>query len=273
MRDPRRRNRNIGTARSGHGSNNRLAIPDRWSDLSVYWERLNNFVLVEKSVRSHTVTFLVEPIRTGYLHHCTIQDVTHVLELLPGEHVCNIKLLVFRQPTKKQAVLASVWGRLAYWSEIGGHEGPGIYLESQPIDHILEWPKSLAPDRKAELKRLEDAGFKINRHSRGYQIQTTLLGIRATQLYRTIPHEIGHYVDYLECQHKLPWGKDWERFWQLYDAKPTREKEFYAHRYADEFCAALTEKKQIPFAPKHDIKLIQEDGLDPMWFAAPSGAL
>jgi hypothetical protein len=47
MRDNRRRNRNIGTAKQGHGQNNRMKIP--WSfyfntgDFRCYFERLTQF--------------------------------------------------------------------------------------------------------------------------------------------------------------------------------------------------------------------------------------
>ncbi len=35
-----RRNRNIGTARQGHGQDNRMVIPSNWQDLRRYWKRL-----------------------------------------------------------------------------------------------------------------------------------------------------------------------------------------------------------------------------------------
>ena len=267
MRDPRRRNRNIGTAKSGHGSNNRLKIPERWSDLSTYWEKLAAFVAVEKSVNGQSVTFLVEPPRAGYLHHCTIQDVICVLELLPSEHAAYIELVVFRQPTVKQNILAPVWGRLGYWSEIGKHEGPGVYLDAQPTDLKLKWGKSLRPDDQAELDRLRKVGFRVAPHSRGYLVHTTPATIRESKLYRTIPHEIGHYVDYVECKRTYDWGDDYERFWELYYAKPSRQKEVYAHRYADEFWREMEARQRLPFSPTYDPEIIRQDHLEPAWFA------
>lgn len=267
MRDPRRRNRNIGTAKSGHGANNRMKIPERWSDLTAYWEKLTDFVAVEKSVHDRTVTFLVEPPRAGYLHHCTIQDVVRVLDLLPADHVAYLDLVVFRQPTAKQSVLAPVWGRLGYWSEIGRHEGPGVYLEAQPQSLKLHWGKSLRPDDRAELNRLKEVGFRIETHARGYHIHATPETIRATQLYRTIPHEIGHYVDYVESKRTYEWGDDYERFWELYDAKPSREKEVYAHRYADQFRRDMEAKHLVPFPSTYEAESIRRDHLVPEWFA------
>lgn len=81
MWDGCRRNRNLGTAKSGRGATNRFAIPERWTDLSVYWQKLARFVAVEKSIGSHTIAFLVEPTRRGWLHHCTVDDVLRVLRL------------------------------------------------------------------------------------------------------------------------------------------------------------------------------------------------
>ena len=46
--NPSRRNRNIGTAKSGHGQNNRLVIPARWSDDRVFWEKLRDPIAVER---------------------------------------------------------------------------------------------------------------------------------------------------------------------------------------------------------------------------------
>lgn len=268
MRDPRRRNRNIGTAKAGHGANNRFVIPNRWSDLSTYWDRLSDFVEIEKTVSGHSITFLVEPPRTGFFHHCTIQDVLHVLGLLPPQHVEYIKLVVLRQPTVKQSVLAPVWGRLGYWSKIGRYEGPGVYLEAQPEGLVLNWAKSLRPDDQAEFDRLQKCGFRVERHSRGYRLHSTRAAIRASQLYRTIPHEIGHYLDYVECKEKFEWNDDYGRFWELYDAKPSREKEIYAHRYADEFWRDMSESGHLPFDPICDVSALRTAGLAPEWFAA-----
>lgn len=191
-----------------------------------------------------------------------------MLGLLPREHVEYIGLVVFRQPTVKQSVLAPVWGRLGYWSEIGRHEGPGVYLEAQPEGLALKWGTSLRPDDQAELERLQRAGFRVERHSRGYRLCSTPAAIRASQLYRTIPHEIGHYLDYVECKQKFEWGDDYERFWDLYDAKPSREKEVYAHRYADEFWRDMVASGRIPFEPIYDAEVLRTDRLSPEWFAA-----
>ncbi len=265
MRNPTRRNRNIGTAKSGHGVNNRLTIPERWSDFSIYWERLSSFVPVKRTVNTHSITFLIEPTRPGFFHHCTVDDVQRVLELLPKEYVQYIDLVVFRQPTSKQAKLSPVWGRLGYWSEIGKYSGPGIFIEAQPTNLSMKWRKHLNPDDIEDLERYRHAGFQIKSHSRGFNISTTPESIRAKQLYYTVPHEIGHYVDYLEFSDKHDCGDD-DRFWELYGAKPKHEKEVFANRYADKFRQDMEGKNLFPFSPMNNKEEIRADNLSPEWF-------
>jgi hypothetical protein len=266
MRDPRRRNRNIGTAKSGRGANNRMTIPQRWSDLSPYWQQLSSFVPVERSIGSHRLVFLVEPTRPGYAHHCTIEDILRVLKLLPAEHVFQIELVVLRQPTEKQALLRPVWGRLGYWSEIGQYSGPGVYLEAQPTELRMRWGKSLRPEDELELERLRASGFEIRPHRRGFDIHSTPAATRGSQLYRTLPHELGHYADYLACRATYEWGGDEDRFWDLYRAKPSQDREAYAHRYADEFRRQMQQRCLIPFDPLYDATAMRADRLEPAWF-------
>jgi hypothetical protein len=266
MRDARRRNRNIGTAKSGHGKNNKNVIPERWADLSVYWQTLNTPVVVTRTIHSHDFTFIVEPPREDCRHCCTVEDVCEVLRLLPIEHVKHIDLIVFRQPTRKQNVLASVWGRLGYWSEIAGFYGPGIYLEAQSAPQVMSWPLSQGPDQMLELERLRADGHEIRRTKRSYEIAWTSESIRATQLYRTVPHELGHYVDYLTFSDAVGERRDSDRFWELYNSKPHRDKEAYAHRYADEFRASLISTGNFPFRQIRDEERMLLGGLNPDWF-------
>jgi hypothetical protein len=60
-RDATRRNRNIGTAKRGHGQNNKLVIPTRWHpNLTIYYENLCNYRTVLRAVEGRPITFLVE---------------------------------------------------------------------------------------------------------------------------------------------------------------------------------------------------------------------
>lgn len=220
MRDPRRRNRNIGTAKSGRGRDNRHVIPERWIDLSIYWEKLKSPVIMERQVLGRTYTFIVEPTLDDCFHFCTIEDVCTILQLFPISHVQKIDLIIFRQPTRRQQILAPVWGRLGYWSEISGCSGPGIYLEAQQFPRTDKWPLSLTPDQDQELNRLRSDGHEITKSKRDYEITSSRESKRATQLFRTVPHEVGHYVDYLEFSSNPEIEDDIEKFWELYDAKP-----------------------------------------------------
>ncbi|MEM6327336.1 MAG: hypothetical protein AAF791_09490 [Bacteroidota bacterium] len=244
-----------------------MRIPARWSDASLYWETLRNYVTIEKPLHERQVTFLVEPPRSGHRHHCTVQDTMRVLEMLPPAHVEWLDLVVFRQPTAKQNALAPVWGRLAYWSEIGTHSGTGIFLDAQPVDLVMKWGTSLRPEDQTELERLRNAGFRVEPHSRGYRIHSTPEAIRASQLFETLPHEVGHYVDYMAARATYEWGGDDGRFWELYDGKPSRDKEAFAHRYAADFRRSAESERRIPFPQAYDPDSIRQDGLDPTWFA------
>lgn len=54
-----------------------------------------------------------------------------------------------------------------------------------------------------------------------------------------------------------------------YFARPHREREEFAHRYADELAARLRDDGVIPFARLGEPARLEKDGLDPAWFATP----
>ncbi len=76
---------------------------------------------------------------------------------------------------------------------------------------------------------------------RKYTIEFDLEKIRATQLYRTLLHEIGHYVQYCQYAHE-----DWEfsSYWKI----PSPEKEAFAHAYANKLKHTLLAKNLLPFS-------------------------
>lgn len=267
MRDARRRNRNIGTPLAGRGKDNRNVIPDRWSDLSSYWENLQSPVVVRRDIEGNSISFIVEPPRAGSAHACTVDDICEVLRLLPKHHARYISLVVLRQPTRRQETLNPVWGRLGYWSEICGIEGPGIYLEARPAPTDETWPLSLTPDQQRELARLKNDGHAVEKKKRGYEIHSTYESIRNTQLFRTVAHEVGHYVDYLtfDAGNSIEHGS--AEFWDLYGAKPGKDKEDFAHRYADEFQSLMKSTGNFPFRQLRDPSAITLAGLKPKWFA------
>lgn len=265
--NPTRRNRNIGTAKQGHGQDNRLVIPQGWPDDRVFWEVLRDPVAVSRTVGGSSLTFLVEPPRADSFHACTIDDICSVLSFVLPEHLNGIDLIVLRQPTRKQELLRPVWGRLAYYAAAGRYSGTAIYLEAQS-GRPVKWSTSLTPDDQAELERLRADGHIITKEKRGYRIDNTLQSIRATQLHRTLLHELGHYVDWLESvvkpNRKLEDVAARDRIVQAYKAKPHRMKEDFAHRYAGEAV------KRVPrlAAPHVDVNGMKAEGLDPAWFQA-----
>ncbi|MEO1351806.1 MAG: hypothetical protein AAFW84_23875 [Cyanobacteria bacterium J06635_15] len=267
--DARRRNRNMGTAKSGHGQDNRLTIPESWADNRRFYERLHNPVALARDINGHRLTFLIEATHADFCHACTPQDIERVLELIPLDHLAPIRLIVLRQPKRKELILNPVWGRLQYWADIGPYSGPAIHLEAQPVNATYRWPKSLTPDQTLELKRLEQEGHKIHSDRRYHHITSNFEALRYTQLYRTTPHEIGHYVDYLESV-TIPAGEDVverQQLDNLYASKPTKDKEDFANRYATEFLTQQVQIGRLPFDRLLDPKQLKKSGLDPVWFS------
>lgn len=259
--DARRRNKNIGTKKSGHGQNNQMRISEgcKGGRYPLFYEDLENPVVLNRNVGDRDITFLVEPVQPGFLHACTPDDITQVLRLLPLEHTNGIDLVVLRQPKRKEYLLELVWGRLQYWSEIRQYTGAAIHLEAQAIDRVRRWCKSLCPDDVQELERLVQDGHQVISERRHYVIHTNLEAIRATQLYRTLPHEVGHYVDYLNFEKT---AEDDLLFW----SKPTKDKEAFAHRYAVEFWKREKTAGHIPFNRILNEEELIAEGLDLSWF-------
>ncbi len=256
--NPTRRNRNLGTARQGHGQDNRLVIPESWHEDRVFWEKLRDPIVVRREIYSTTLTFLVEPPREDCVHACTVDDVVDILLLLPRTDRLRVKLFILRQPTRKQEILRSCWGRVAYNAEIGPFQGVAIFLEAQNPNEPVIWPKSLDPFGQRDLERLALNGHQIRRTKRHYEIHMTTDSIRDTQLYRTLPHEVGHYVQYSA---DLEQGVDhWSR--------PHLDRERFAHRYADTFSERARREKLIPFPRQINYGRLASDGLRPSWFGA-----
>jgi hypothetical protein len=269
--NPTRRNRNIGTEKAGWGQDNRLVIPAAWADDRRYYEKLVNPVRVPIKVRSVSLHIIVEPPLSGFAHACTVEDIVHLLQLIPVAHFQAFRLIVLRQPKRKERILSPAWGRWVYWSNIGDLSGSAIYLEAQRVGVAFQWSKSLAPDSARELDRLREDGHTIAADKRHHLISSTLDSVRRTQLYRTLPHEIGHYVDYLHSVEDPSRDNidQWIRLDEVYRARPSQEKEAFAHRYADEFRHHMTIDARLPFDRIVDERSMKQQGLSPEWFAPP----
>jgi len=254
--NPSRRNRNIGTAKQGHGSDNAHVIPWPWQEDRIFYERLVNPVVVTRDVHGSEVNILVEPTREDCFHSCTVDDIVAVLEFLPREHSCEIDTVVLRQPKRREQKLACCWGRLVYWATLGRFEGVAIYLEAQQRRDVYRLPLSQDPLGQEEIHRLRLDGHIIVQTHRHFEVTPTAVSGRNTQLYRTLPHEVGHYVHYLQ-----------DRLQELdHGSRSNRVKELFAHSYASSFRSSKVASGSIPFARKVDQAQMKREGLEPKWF-------
>jgi hypothetical protein len=182
--------------------------------------------------------------RAGSAHACTPTAVCAVLECLPAGDVAGIGLVVLRQPTRKQEILIPAWGRMHWCTEFHGYTGPAIALDAVDFDRPrLRWSRSLSPDQGKELDRMRDLGFAVSETRRSYDILLSPEHVRRWQLMRTLPHEVGHWVDFRErvldpleaisapdVFHTREYGDLLSRWGE----RPPREREQRADRYADE---------------------------------------
>jgi len=162
--NPVRRNRNIGTKKSGRSQNNSLVIPERWRDCRIFWERLNSPVAGPLQIKTHSLTVLVEPTKSDYVHACTPQDIHDVLQLIQPEHLSEIDLIGLTQTKKKQERLNPAWGRLVYYAELGKYSEPAIYLEAVKRGAMIKWGKKLSLDQQKEHEVLDGDGHRIIQH-------------------------------------------------------------------------------------------------------------
>jgi len=108
--NPSRRNRNIGTAKQGHGDDNSLVIP--WRSDGEYWlEHLSSFTMEDRTINGKTVRFIVEANALGCIHACSVADVVRIIEAIPGSVVAGVQTCVFQATNRKQATLNPVLGR------------------------------------------------------------------------------------------------------------------------------------------------------------------
>jgi hypothetical protein len=202
--NPVRRNRNIGTAKQGRGRTNRLTIPLVCNAERIWWENLGPHTVLKRVVGRREITFVIEQTREGYVHACTVDDVWHLLSLVPATDLESLDTVVMRQSTRKQALVNPAWGRLAYAADFGqaGHQtirsGPALFLEATDPTRVWKWSRNLCPEDSLELERLRNDGHSVDDAGKRFVFRSTLESNRATQLYRTLLHEVGHWVDWLE---------------------------------------------------------------------------
>ena len=182
---------------------------------------------------------------------------SYVLKHIPFDDWHGLTTFVFRQPTKKQRIIAPVWGRLFYSAKLGQANrrnlptGPALMLEATKIGDTFKWRNSLRPHDAQELARLCSDGHEVISSTREHLIKTTAESVRSTQLFRTLLHEIGHWVDYLSKVERAT--GDYGALVDQYFARPSAEREAFAHRYADEMRDGLITRGVLPFDPILDV--------------------
>ena len=256
MYNPSKRNRNIGTSKQGHGQNNKMSIPYSFEVGKEFYERLGNYSKKVEIINGHEFYFIIEETRKTSMHACSVEEVVTILKELPVEDFGELKLIIFRQPKRKEEILSSVWGRLIYSFNFEGNYYPAIILDAINYETRFKWKKNLSIESQKELSRLRLDGHNIIDTGRFYEADYELDFVRNTQLYRTLLHELGHYVQYLNVVGR-PADKEEDEDYEEKDIAlenyfriPSIEKERFAHNYADQMKIKLESRKVIPFDRK-----------------------
>jgi len=250
MRNPTRRNRNIGTSNQGHGSDNKLSIPTHAYESKDFYERIGKYEKIRRIINGHAFVFVVETTRKSCVHACSVMDVERIIENISATDYGDLKWIIFRQPKRKEQILSLVWGRLIYSYEFEDNYDTAIILEAVDCTKKISWNKSQTPDDQREFERLKNDGHRFVENRKNFSCDVDLEYVRNTQLYRTLLHEFGHYVHYKQIAGKIKDDEsvdEWEKRINMYAQILKHEKERYAHNYADKIRQKLTKEGIIPF--------------------------
>lgn len=251
MYNPTRRNRNMGTENQGFGQNNRLKISTPYGTLKSFYERIEKYQKEIRIINDHEFLFVIEETRENSFHSCSVEDLEKIIEHIPKEDYGDLKFIILRQPKRKEEIISPVWGRLIYSFEFEKEYFPAIILDSIDLNKKLIWSKKLTVEDQKEFIRLKEDGHIFEENTRNFIAELKLYSSRNTQLYRTLLHEFGHYVHYLEVVERP--GNEDEDYEEkearddYYMSIPKVEKEKFAHQYADRLKNKLIEDKIIPF--------------------------
>lgn len=246
MHNPTRRNRNIGTKKQGYSKNNYFKIPQPNIELKSFYERLEKYQKEKRIINGREFVFVTEQTRKTSEHACSIDDIEKIIRLIPTKDYGELQLIILRQPKRKEEIISPVWGRLIYSYEFEDEYMPAIIIEAADYSKSLKWPKKLTPDAQQELDRLRNDGHEIVEEKRYFLAKFNREHVRKTQLYRTLLHEFGHYVHYLEFVVR-PGSEneayeEWEKRDDNYFNLPKIEKEKFAHNYAAQLRKQITEQ-------------------------------
>lgn len=252
LHNPTRRNRNIGTSKQGHGQNNKLTLSKPCATSKTFVEQLANYEKFERTINGHNFLFVIEQTRETSKHACSINDITKIIEQIASSDFGNLKLIVLRQPKRKEETISPVWGRLVYSYEFENEYFPAIILEAVDYNKKFKWAAKLSIDSQKELERLKADGHPIIQTERFFTADYKPENVRNTQLYRTLLHEFGHYVHYLQVVERQATEDEPIENWELrndsYFKIPQIEKEKFAHKYADSLRQRMIDNYIIPFS-------------------------
>lgn len=255
MYNPTRRNKNIGTKKQGYGQNNKLTISSPYGDLKSFYEKLTDYQKEIRFINNHEFVFIIEKPRKNSIHSCSINDIERIIEYLPVEDYGELKYIILRQPKRKEEILSPVWGRLIYSYDFENEYFPAIILDAIDLEKQLFWPKKQTIEDQQEFERLKTDGHTFTETKRNFITEFQPQNIRNTQLYRTLPHEFGHYVHYLEVVERPGYNENkedidydaYDKRMDLYFRIPKNEKEKFAHTYAEKLKSKLVNENKIPF--------------------------
>ncbi|HWD88900.1 MAG TPA: hypothetical protein VG367_12280 [Mucilaginibacter sp.] len=175
-------------------------------------------------------------------------DIEKIIENIPPSDYGSLRLIVLRQPKKKEAIISPVWGRLIYSYEFENDYYPAIIIEAIDYSKKFYWNKSQSPEDQKEFERLKKDGHRFVENKKEFVSTFEIENVRNTQLYRTLLHEFGHYVQYLEVvETQNEDYETWKKNFEMYLKIPKTEKEKYANKYADGLFEKFQTEKLIPF--------------------------
>jgi hypothetical protein len=215
-RDSRRRNRNIGTKKSGYKKPGVLGATLEHPNK----DELKNFELFE--VHDRIVSFSADNLSPGYVHPCSYEDVVAILLQLPAEDVRGIDHVHFQQYGRKRNAYRPIWGSLGCYKEYPGFSPTSkLSLNAQRNPWEFRCPRSIDAGFLEEMERTKAYATKHWDTKRHHHFVFDAAACRLYQLENVIPHEVGHWVDRL-------------RSGQLYFKKSWGEVERFADRYSVE---------------------------------------
>lgn len=257
MKNPIRRNKNIGTSKQGVRKQSVFRLPFDSKNLLDFYEKLGIYKKLEIDLGNKNILFVVESTKKDFIHACSIDDIVHILKSVDFKYWEALEMVVLRQPKKKEIFISPVWGRLIYSYSFENQYKKAIILESINCSKKLKWSKKLGIDNQKELDRLKRDGHLILEQKNQYEIQININSARNTQLYRTLLHEIGHLYHFAITEKEV-----YKRFL-------SSEKENFAYQFSDRMKKELEDRQIIPFKRKLNMEFLQNYKLNQEDFEVP----